>query len=111
MFLGSYDLEDSFGGIPEKVHTPVGLFFDAKLDYFSVLWYGIGEISGKVKISIQVGMFMVRYGFIYSSEGFPEKQKYRYKLECSWLDMDSYIPPKDFRKRFMLSLIFSSVEY
>jgi hypothetical protein len=34
---------------PEKNlfgHTPVGLFFGRKLIYFSVLYYGIGEISG-----------------------------------------------------------------
>jgi hypothetical protein len=42
-------------------HTPIGLFIGRKLDYFSVLYYGIGEISGKVKMLVEVGMYMVRY--------------------------------------------------
>jgi hypothetical protein len=40
--------------IPKKIfsfHIPIGLFFDEKLDYFSVLYYGIGEISGIFKSS------------------------------------------------------------
>jgi hypothetical protein len=47
------DSKDSSGGFPEKVHTPVGLFLGVKLDYFSVLYYGIGEISGKVKMLVK----------------------------------------------------------
>jgi hypothetical protein len=35
-------------------HTPIGLFFGRLLIYFSVLYYSIGEISGKVKISVKL---------------------------------------------------------
>jgi hypothetical protein len=53
LFLWNSSRKDLFG------HTPVGLFLGRKLIYFSVLYYGIGEISGKVKISIRVGFLMV----------------------------------------------------
>jgi hypothetical protein len=48
-FSGLMDLEESSGISSGKDlfgHTPIGLFFGRKLDYFSVLYYGIGEISG-----------------------------------------------------------------
>jgi hypothetical protein len=53
MFLVSYDLNESSGTVSGKDlfgHTPVGLFLGRKLIFFSVLYYGIGEISGILKI-------------------------------------------------------------
>jgi hypothetical protein len=55
------DPKYSSGGIPEKVHTFVGLFFGGKLDYFSVLYHSIGEISGKVKMLVKLNFPLVSY--------------------------------------------------
>jgi hypothetical protein len=50
-----------FSGIPSGKdlfgHTPVGLFIGGLLIYFSVLYYGIGEISGKVKMMVKLDYF------------------------------------------------------
>jgi hypothetical protein len=43
LIMDSYIPPERF---PEKVHIPIGLFFGRKLDYFSVLYHSIGEISG-----------------------------------------------------------------
>jgi hypothetical protein len=53
LFFVSFDLQDSSGTVSGKNlfgHTPIGLFLGRKLIYFSVLYYGIGEISGIFKI-------------------------------------------------------------
>jgi hypothetical protein len=68
-FSVDMDPEDFSGGFPEKVHTPVGLFLGGKLDYFSVLYYGIGEISGIFRILPEVfpekNTFEIRIGNIF----------------------------------------------
>jgi hypothetical protein len=58
---------------PEKVHIPVGLFLDAKLIFFLFLYYGIGEISGKVKNMVKLECSSVDMDPKESFGGFPEK--------------------------------------
>jgi hypothetical protein len=68
MFLVSYDLNESSGKVSGKDlfgNTPVGLFFGAKLDYFSVLYHSIGEISGILKILRKDFRRRIRIGNIF----------------------------------------------
>jgi hypothetical protein len=53
LFFVSFDLYDSSGTVSGKDlfgHTFTDLFFDAKLDYFFLIYHSIGEISGIFKI-------------------------------------------------------------
>jgi hypothetical protein len=88
-------LDESSGTVSGKDlfgHTPVGLFIGGKLDYFSVLYYGIGEISGKVKISVKLECSLFLLYLDESSGTVSGKVKIMVKFDYSLFLMDQ----KDF---------------